>query len=66
LPSKGVNEVLGIVGVDVFDAKVINNEGERDVPGVVGEEAMGVFGLVVSMPVEVLDKAIIGEATGLG
>jgi hypothetical protein len=41
--------VLSIVGVDVLYSKVVDDQGEGNVAGVMGEEAVGVLGLVVAM-----------------
>ena len=50
----------------VFDPKVVDNESESDVAGLVFEETGGVGALVVPVINEVEDEFVLGDASGVG
>ena len=51
---------------DIADAKVVDDEGEADWSGEMGEDAGCVLHLDVSVKSKVGDESIIGKAAGLG
>ena len=59
------DEVVGIVFVCVLDTKVVNHEGEGDVPCVMEEEAFGTRGFVVSNFLQVCNETVMGNFSGL-
>ena len=59
--SHNGNEMVDILLVGVFDAKVVHNKCERDVAKFVYEHTISVFSLDIIMFVEVFDQVIVGD-----
>jgi hypothetical protein len=63
--GKGVDKVLGVCFVGVFDAKVVNHQGEFDVAAVVPPQVMGARDWAVAILGQVFDDTAIGNDAGL-
>jgi hypothetical protein len=57
--------VLEVSRDNIFDAKIINNEYERDWFGDMFPSAWGVFGFVLSIGMKTFAEEIIGNAPSL-
>jgi hypothetical protein len=64
--AKSGEYVFGMFLADVFDSKVVNNEGEGDGSCVVCEDTWRVTGGAVAVLGKMLAKADVGEISGLG
>ena len=63
--AKGGDEVVEVLDADIFNAEVVDNQGESDIAGFVAPERRSVSHWCISIGGEVLNKAIICNATGL-
>jgi hypothetical protein len=65
----GANEMVGVgvgvIGVGVFYAKIIDNKAKKDVACVVLPQTGCVYTGGVARETELLDKEIVGDAAGL-
>ena len=59
------NEVINVVKVDVFDPKVIDNQGNGDFMGLVEAKAWVVCSIDVAIFCKVLNKIIMGNFSSL-
>jgi hypothetical protein len=63
--TKGPEEVLGMLGANVFDAEIVNDEGEGDGTSGVGPKRGGAGNRGVAKLGETKGEAIVGDVTGL-
>ena len=63
---KGFDEMPCVLVTDLFDAKVIDNEGKGDGSGFVAPEPRGEVGWLVAVLGQVLFETLIGDDASLG
>ena len=56
-------QMINIVFVYIFDAKIMDDLRERNISGFVTEEAFGVFGFDIVMFCEMFDETIVSDAS---